>query len=40
MDTIAIFCAIDDFCKGSEPRWEQRLLELLLKQHRRRGLKS
>ena len=37
MDTIAIFCAIDDFCKGFEPRWEQRLLELSLKQRRRRG---
>ncbi len=31
MDTIAIFCAIDDFCKGFESRWEQRLLELSLK---------
>ncbi len=37
MDTIAIFCAIDDFCKGFEPRWEQRMLELSLKQRQRRG---
>ncbi len=37
MDTIAIFCAIDDFCKAFEPRWEQRLLELPLKRRRRQG---
>ncbi len=37
MDTIVIFCAIDDFCKGFESRWEQRLLELSLKRRRRRG---
>ena len=36
MDTIAIFCAIDDFCQRFEPWWEQRLLELVLKRRRRR----
>ncbi|SFI20766.1 hypothetical protein SAMN05428978_100226 [Nitrosomonas sp. Nm34] len=35
MDTIAIFCAIDDFCKRLGPRWERRLSELLLGQRRR-----
>jgi hypothetical protein len=28
MDTVAIFCTIDDFCQWFEPWWEQRLLEL------------
>ena len=38
MDIIVlIFCAIDDFCKGFEPWWEQRMLKLSLKQRRRRG---
>jgi hypothetical protein len=23
MDTVAIFCAIDDFCKLFEPHWRQ-----------------
>jgi hypothetical protein len=36
METIAIFYAIDDFCLKFEPWWEQRLLEGLLKQRRRR----
>ncbi|TYP82092.1 hypothetical protein BCL69_10462 [Nitrosomonas communis] len=35
MDTIAIFCAIDDFCKRFRPWWEQRLSELVLEQRRR-----
>jgi hypothetical protein len=26
MDTVAVFCAIDDFCRWFEPWWEQRLL--------------
>jgi hypothetical protein len=34
MDTVAIFCALDDFCQGFEPWWEQCLLELAPK---RRG---
>ncbi|SFM93281.1 hypothetical protein [Nitrosomonas communis] len=25
MNTIAIFCASDDFCKEFEPCWDQRL---------------
>ncbi|SFE91520.1 hypothetical protein SAMN05428977_11251 [Nitrosomonas sp. Nm166] len=29
MDTIAIFCAIDDFCKGFESCGEQHLLGIL-----------
>ncbi|SFM63582.1 hypothetical protein SAMN05421863_104034 [Nitrosomonas communis] len=37
MDTITIFCAIDDFYKEFEPRWEQRLTESSLKRRRRRG---
>jgi hypothetical protein len=37
MDTVAIFCAIDDFCQWFEPWWEQRLLELAPKRRRRRG---
>ena len=37
MDTITIFCAIDDFYKEFEPRWEQRLTESSLKWRRRRG---
>ncbi len=37
MDTIAIFCGIDDFCKEFEPWWDQRLSELSLKRRRRRG---
>ncbi|SFI46067.1 hypothetical protein [Nitrosomonas sp. Nm34] len=38
MDTILlIFCAIDDFCKEFEPRWEQRLSGSSLKRRRRRG---
>ncbi len=38
MDTIAIFCAIADFCKEFESRWEQRLTESSLKRRRRRGV--
>jgi hypothetical protein len=37
MDTVAIFCAIDDFCQWFEPWWEQRLVELAPKRRRRRG---
>ncbi|SDY75214.1 hypothetical protein [Nitrosomonas sp. Nm58] len=37
MDTIAIFCAIDDFCQEFESWWEQRLLESSLKPRQRRG---
>ena len=37
MDTVAIFCTIDDFCQWFEPWWEQRLLELAPKRRRRRG---
>jgi hypothetical protein len=37
MDTVAIFCALDDFCQWFEPWWEQRLLELAPKRRRRRG---
>ncbi|SFD93588.1 hypothetical protein [Nitrosomonas sp. Nm166] len=37
MDTIAIFCAIDDFCKGFESCGEQHLLESSLKLRWRRG---
>jgi len=25
MDTVSIFCAIDDFCKLFGPRWQQHL---------------
>ncbi len=35
MDTVAIFCALDDFCRWFERWWGQRLLELALKQRRR-----
>ncbi|SFN05579.1 hypothetical protein SAMN05421863_10927 [Nitrosomonas communis] len=34
---LLIFCAIDDFCKEFEPRWEQRLSGSSLKRRRRRG---
>ena len=37
MDTVAIFCTIDDFCQWFEPWWEQRLLGLGPKRRRRRG---
>jgi hypothetical protein len=37
MDTVAVFCAIDDFCRWFEPWWEQRLLELAPKRRRRRA---
>jgi hypothetical protein len=26
MDTVSIFCAIDDFCRLFEPYWQQVLL--------------
>jgi hypothetical protein len=38
MDTVAIFCALDDCCQWFEPWWEQRLLELASKRRRREGL--
>jgi hypothetical protein len=31
MDTITIVCAIDNFYKGFEPRWEQRLTGVIAK---------
>ena len=34
MDTVAIFCALDDFCQWFEPWWEQRLVELAPKRRR------
>jgi Transposase DDE domain len=37
MDTVAIFCAHDNFCQWFEPWWEQCLLELAPKRRRRRG---
>jgi hypothetical protein len=37
MDTVAIFCAHDDFCQWFEPWWKQCLLELAPKR-RREGL--
>jgi hypothetical protein len=37
MDTVVIFCALDDFCQWFEPWWEQRLLELAPKRRQRRG---
>jgi hypothetical protein len=37
MDTIAIFCAINDFCHEFESWWEQRLLESSLKPRWQRG---
>jgi hypothetical protein len=37
MDTVAIFCALDDFCQWFEPWCEQRLVELVPKRRRRRG---
>jgi hypothetical protein len=38
MDTVAVFCAIDDFCRWCEPWWEQRLVELAPKRRRPGGL--
>jgi hypothetical protein len=32
MDTVSIFCAIDDFCKLFEPRWQSVLLAAASKQ--------
>jgi hypothetical protein len=37
MDTVTVFCAIDDFCQWFEPGWEQRLMELAPKRRRRRA---
>lgn len=37
MDTVAVFCAIDDFCSWFEPWWEQRLLASVPKWRRRRA---
>jgi hypothetical protein len=36
MDTVSIFCAIDDFCKLFEPRWQQVLLAAASKQRDRK----
>jgi hypothetical protein len=36
MDTVSIFCAIDDFCKLFEPRWRQVLLAAASKQRDRK----
>lgn len=35
MDTVTVFCAIDDFCKLFEPIWHQRLLAAAPKQRER-----
>lgn len=37
MDTVAVFCAIDDFCKEFEPGWQKRLLTAVLKQRERKS---
>jgi hypothetical protein len=31
IDTIAIFCAIDDFCKGFESRWNSTCWRVIAK---------
>ncbi len=36
MDTVSIFCAIDDFCKLFEPHWQQVLLAAAPKQRDRK----
>jgi hypothetical protein len=36
MDTVAIFCTIDDFCKLFEPHWQQVLLAAAPKQRDRK----
>lgn len=36
MDTVSIFCAIDDFCELFEPRWQQHLLAGAPKQRDRK----
>src|SRR6184192_216781 len=36
MDTVSIFCAIDDFCELFEPRWQQHLLAGTPKQRDRK----
>jgi len=36
MDTVSIFCAIDDFCKLFEPHWQQYLLAAASKQRNRK----
>jgi hypothetical protein len=35
MDTVTIFCALNDFFQWFEPWWEQRLVELVPKRRRR-----
>ena len=36
METVSIFCAIDDFCKLFEPRWQPVLLAAAPKQRDRK----
>ena len=36
MDTVAVFCVIDDFCKLFEPHWQQHLLAVTPRQRQRR----
>jgi hypothetical protein len=35
MDTVTIFCAVDDFCRTFEPLWQRKLLRLAPKQRHR-----
>ena len=37
MDTVSIFCMIDDFCKLFEPHWQQHLLAMAPRQRQRKS---
>jgi hypothetical protein len=37
MDTVAVFCVIDDFCKLFEPHWQQHLLAVAPRERQRRS---